>query len=411
MAHRVGIPRFDASTARRNSSGYMLYSAFISIDLWMPIWVLLLLSRGISFAEIAVVDGFHRLATILLEVPTGVVADRYGHRLSLTLGSFSFAAALAVFVVAHDFKTLLVSWLLWSLAAALRSGADEAFLYESLRAGSLEREYRKHYSRAQTVALLSTAVGSLAAGFLYAKSPASPIALNTVFAGAASIALFITYQPPISQVQAGWSLGTAWRRVCHELTRPAVFPTVVVGAILLATFWAGTLFYQPYLVNTGVSVHTVGVIYVSFQIAGAIGAWLSTRLATRWGDGRVLGTCIIALWLAELPMAFLVNRWAVLGLMIIWAAYAVSQPIYSHILQRLVGPENRATLGSVRSFIGSLGLIVIRVISGTIADSDGLQNGLIAMILLILPLTIAAMCLVGRITSNVSMPFGGNLNR
>jgi MFS family permease len=389
----------------------MLYNAFIAIDLWMPIWVLLLLSRGISFAEIAVVDGFHRLATILLEIPTGVVADRFGHRLSVILGSLSFAAALAVFVVAHDFKTLLVSWLLWSLAAALRSGADEAFLYESLRAGGLEREYRKHYGRAQTIALLSTAVGSLAAGFLYVKSPASPIALNTVFAGAATIVLFMTSQPPVSQVQAEMSLRTAWSSVRHALTRPAVFPTVVVGAILLVTFWGATLFYQPYLINTGVSIHTVGVIYVSFQIAGAIGAWLSTRLATRWGDGRVLGTCIVALWLAELPMAFLVNRWAVLGLMIIWAAYAVSQPIYSHILQRLVGPENRATLGSVRSFIGSLGLIVIRVLSGMIADSYGLQNGLIAMILLILPLTLAAVCLVGRLTSNLRMPFGENPNR
>jgi fucose permease len=66
-----------------------------------------------------------------LEVPTGWVADRLGHRVSLIIGSFVQVCAMLVFWQAATPPALLAASLLVALGDAFRSGADEALLYRS----------------------------------------------------------------------------------------------------------------------------------------------------------------------------------------------------------------------------------------------------------------------------------------
>lgn len=365
--------------------------------MWMPIWVIFLTSRGITLTELAIADGLHRLVNVLLEVPMGFVSDKWGHRVSLVLGAIVFVCALVTLAFTTNFFLLLLSWILWSLSVTLTSGADEAFLYESLDTAGLGARYRQYYGRSQMAALLSSALGSLVATPLYKIVAILPIAINAFMAFLASIFMGVT-KPAKNRYEIKYlPLAEAWQVIRQEMRREKVGAVIMIGAVAYALFWSSTLFYQPYLLQAGVPLDFLGMVYVLVLFSGAFGAYNALRISRRVGDGRLIAALLIILWLAGLPMALSISAWAIAGIVVIWLGYYVINSIVSDILQKLVNPDIRATVSSMRSFIGSLLVIFTRVIAGTVADNWELQTGLIVLLFLLLPCTAVGLYLVRNI--------------
>ena len=111
-----------------------VYRFLMNFQLWWPIWVIYLQrSRGLSLTQITLLDTPFFLLIVLFEVPTGAIADRFGRRVSLMIGSTLFAVAIFVFGIADNYPVILVSYTAWGLAQTFQSGADAAILYDSLK--------------------------------------------------------------------------------------------------------------------------------------------------------------------------------------------------------------------------------------------------------------------------------------
>src|SRR5258705_13891734 len=109
----------------RNIRLFYIYRFLRDAQVWIPVWVVFLtVQQGFSLAQVTAADGLYFLATTVLEVPTGAVADRWGRSKSVGLGCLVLACALVAFAYATTFPLMMCSFMLWSLAAALMSGAD-----------------------------------------------------------------------------------------------------------------------------------------------------------------------------------------------------------------------------------------------------------------------------------------------
>ena len=107
-------------------------------QLWIPVWIVFLtLERGFSLTQVTTAEGIFLVGVLVLEVPTGAVADRYGRSRSMALGAVVLGLAVLIFAFTTSFAILLVSFLLWSVATALMSGADSALLFDTLKAAGL----------------------------------------------------------------------------------------------------------------------------------------------------------------------------------------------------------------------------------------------------------------------------------
>lgn len=87
-------------------------------------------------------EGLFLVGVVLLEVPTGVVADRYGRSVSLALGAAVLGVAILAFAFITNVSILLLSFMTWSLASTLVSGADMALLYDTLKAANRTHEFQ-----------------------------------------------------------------------------------------------------------------------------------------------------------------------------------------------------------------------------------------------------------------------------
>jgi len=77
---------------RETQSNVRLFQIFAflnRLELWDAVYVLFLLDRGFSLAQYGILDSLWYVGTLLFEVPTGALTDRYGKRISLFLSVLS----------------------------------------------------------------------------------------------------------------------------------------------------------------------------------------------------------------------------------------------------------------------------------------------------------------------------------
>src|SRR5262245_62106458 len=98
-------------------------------------------SRGLDFDEILMLAAVYRIVVILVEIPTGALADRIGRRQSMMAGALALMASCLVAYFADSFAEFVVAEVLSAVSMSLCSGADSAYLYDMLLAAGRTGEY------------------------------------------------------------------------------------------------------------------------------------------------------------------------------------------------------------------------------------------------------------------------------
>jgi len=357
---------------------FYLYRFLRDAQVWIPVWVVFLtLEQGFSLAEVTGADGLYFLATVLLEVPTGAVADRWGRSMSVGLGCLVMVFALVTFAFATSFAVMLGSFMLWALAAALMSGADLALLYDSLQALGREDEYERHAGRGEAAVWIGVAAATAIGGPLAVLTSIR----FTIFVGAgvyllAAVTAFLMVEAP-HRAQAGVvtryfnNIGIAFRISWHD---HALRWLVALGGAISAAMGAAMYFVQPLLLDRGLEV---GAAFSSLQVvqwlAAALGAFVMAAVLRRTGEVTLFAILVaggVAAYagLATVPTLAAFAFVPVLGLL-----ESTIIPLTTGYVNRRVPSEQRATMLSLESLSRGLFIAPLAPVVGAVADREGLQ--------------------------------------
>jgi MFS family permease len=151
--------------AARNVRLLYLYWFLRDFQLWIPVWIVFLtVQRGFSLTQVTVAEGLFLVGVLLLEVPTGAVADHWGRSRSLGLGVLFLGVSILIFAFTTTFGVLLASFMLWSVASTLTSGADMALLYDTLKATGDEGSYERIAGRGHAYRWAGVGIATLLGG-------------------------------------------------------------------------------------------------------------------------------------------------------------------------------------------------------------------------------------------------------
>jgi len=120
--------------------------------------------KHVPVAVVAALLAAGDLAITALEIPTGWLADRFGHRISLIAGAITQAAAMVLCWLGEGVVGLLSAILLVALGDTLRSGADQALLYRSCLALEREADFQRIESRSRSLQLVALVAFILTGG-------------------------------------------------------------------------------------------------------------------------------------------------------------------------------------------------------------------------------------------------------
>ncbi|HEY8190050.1 MAG TPA: MFS transporter, partial [Micavibrio sp.] len=138
---------------------------------------------GLGFRELMAGEAVFAAVIILMEIPTGWLADRWKRKYVLALaGAVGFCGYFLLSQAGGFFDTAVAQGTI-GVAVSLVSGTMAALHYDSLLAAGIENEYRKQEGRRHGLGLMSVGLSSLAGGFLYSLHPELPM-IGTLMAGA-----------------------------------------------------------------------------------------------------------------------------------------------------------------------------------------------------------------------------------
>jgi len=146
----------------------MLY-VYKFISECLPIYAfytILFIERGKSVTEIAVLIALWSAFSIVFEIPSGILADRWNRRNMLAISAVLQGLCFVIWFFSHTFFMFAVGFLFWAIAGAFSSGTEEGLIYDNLKSDGCEESFTKVYGKAQFYANIGTIAGIISAGIM-----------------------------------------------------------------------------------------------------------------------------------------------------------------------------------------------------------------------------------------------------
>jgi MFS family permease len=345
-----------------------------------------LLDAGLSNLEAFAANAFFTAGMVLFEVPTGIVADTIGRRVSYLLGTVTLAVSTILYVLLWEVGAPFWQWALVSILLGLGftffSGAVEAWLVDALTATGFDGELETVFGRGQIVTGVGMLAGSVAGGYI---AELTSLGMPFVLRGAVLIAMFgfafwamrdIGFNPerggrPLAQMRriSANSIEYGWR---VPAVKWLMIEALCIGGVGIYAFYA----LQPYLLelygdpDAYQVAGLVAAIVAGAQMAGGFAAPRIRRLFRRRTSALI---AMAALSVVTLGLIGLVESfWAVLGLIVVWGLlFAATMPIRQTYINGLIPSRQRATILSFDSMMSSGGGVWTQPLLGRAADAWG----------------------------------------
>ncbi len=376
----ASTPVADASLgllATRNARLFMAFRILFNVRFYYPVFMILFLDFGITLEQFGLLNAAWAAAIVLLEVPSGALADLVGRkRLLVAAGGLMVVEMLALCLVpvpsAWVFPALLLNRIVSGIAEAFASGADEALAYDSLVAAGRADEWPRVLERLMQVGAFVTMAGMVTGSLLYKPGP-----LNTLAAAVglpATLTEADTFRLPV-WLTLGSALGVvvvtlAMREPPRE-QQPSAAGLLAPFRQTAATGWwilahplvmvvilAGVLFDQPIRQLLVVSSEiyrqieipepAFGFVAAGTAILSLVAAGPIRRLAMETTPLRNFLVIAVVTTAGLVGTACFVPWWGVVFSMLLSLTMRMLMFLQSHYLNQLVGSDRRATVLSFR---------------------------------------------------------------
>lgn len=363
----------------------LLFNTLAASLIW-GINTIFLLDAGLSNLEAFTANAFFTAGMLLFEVPTGVVADLKGRRLSYLLGTITLAISTLLYL--YMWQTSAPFWA-WAVASAFLglgftffSGAVEAWLVDALNFSGFKGRLETVFAKGEIVEGVAMLGGSVAGGII-----AQTADLGVPYILRAAI-LLVTFVLALLLMK---DLGFVPRRsrrpfkeikailagsINHGLRKPAV-----KWVLLTTPFFMGASVYafyamQPYLLelygdpNAYSVAGLAAALVAGAQIIGGLVAPYIGKLFRRRTTVLLVGVMASALVLAI--SGWMPSFWVVIVMLAFWSIlFAAIMPVKQSYLNSVIPSEQRATILSFDSLLGSAGGVASQPMLGKAADVWG----------------------------------------
>lgn len=358
----------------RNIRLYLLWRTFRSGFLFLPIFMLYILSFDISYTfamSLPIVTG---LTQLLLEMPSGVMSDLLGRRRTLLIGSALYMLNFLFYYLAEGPAMLVASGIAFGAALAFFSGTDSAFLYDSLKGLGREHEFKGVEGRAFGLQMGAMAVGALIGGPVAdVWGMRAVLLIMVIVSGANALVTLLFTEPPRFRAEPRFfaHLGSSLRFAARH---PRVRFLSLFGGTMMALMVAGHRLLQPGLQDAGVTLAWFGPIYAAWLLTCALAAFNAKRIEARVGVHATLVGIPLLLLLGYVPLAFSTAGIILLAIPLEFA-FGYQKPAIETYLNTHLDSQRRATILSISGFIMSVALFIIGPLAGLAADLGGLTWG------------------------------------
>ena len=394
---------------------------WLPIGISAPITVLLATSRGLSPSEIGLTLVAYGLVTLLLELPTGGLADAIGHRPVLALSGLATLASTLLMVVADSVAMFAVAWAVQGVGRALDTGPLEAWYVDSVHAADPGADVTTGLSRAGAADGLGLSFGAVLGGLLplLVGSSSDALAVPLLLAAAlnaVSVTAVLLLVVPLrtSDLSGGQALAAGLREVPRIVRDTTVLVSrdrvlrllwvisFLTGTTLTALELLGPLHFADMSGSLAEGSAVFGVVMaVSFAAAG-VGSLLApaTRRLARGSVGWASAVTAVLCALTVVAVAVVPGvALAAVSYALFYLFNGAGWPLRQQLMHEQTTSAQRSTTVSAKSLALMLGGLLGSVLHPRIAEALGYPAGFLAAAVCLLLIAVASLGLRTRRTA------------
>ncbi|MCK8060714.1 MULTISPECIES: MFS transporter [unclassified Fusibacter] len=371
---------------KKNIVKNYIYTFVSSVAVTDAIWMLFLAYRGMSLLEIGILESIFHISSLLMEIPTGIVADRFGRKTSRVMGRVLALVGTALMLSSHSFWMFAVAFVFSSLSYNMESGAGDALVYDTLVEIGESNRYMKIKGIIelcfQTAKTSSLIIGGWIATFNYELGYGISILINVL----AIISALSFKEPTVHQTdQKKVSMLGHIKGSIGVIRDNAQILDYVVFIESFSLFHTTLFFYfQNFLKGKGFSETWIGVTLASASLLSILFSTRAHWFEEKFGRYRIIRTSAVATLIALAGIAFLPMEIAFF--IMISCIDGVLFVAFSDYINQLIPSEHRATLLSFQAMVFSLLMILYFPVFGWVASSFGFKAGFIMVFFTSVPL-------------------------
>lgn len=148
-----------------------IYEFLLNFKLTSLLWPTFLVIKGFSLIDVGICESVFHVVSLLCEMPTGIISDLYGRRVSRLLGRIIDVISIVLLMLAQSQWMIYLSFILSALSYTMESGTDSAYVYDLLLEENQQGEFTKIQGKREAIMqlaiLLATTLGGIIAGVSY----------------------------------------------------------------------------------------------------------------------------------------------------------------------------------------------------------------------------------------------------
>ena len=320
--------------------------------LFMPIIVLFYQDNGLEMQDIFTLKAVYSIAIVLLEIPSGYLADVLGRKKTLIIGVLLGFFGFVIYDFSYGFWSFLAAELVLGLGQSLISGADSALLYDTLKELGKREKYLRYEGKMVAMGNFAEAIAGILGGFLAEISLRTPFYAQTAVAFIAVPAAFMLIEPVRYQKISRMRFMDIIGIVKYTLFRSGhlkwnIVYSALIGTSTLTMAW----FVQPYFKLVGLSLALFGLFWALLNLSVGIFSYYAHKFEYRFGQVKTIIFITLMIPLLYITTSRIQALWGLSFLFLFYFVRGIATPVLKDYINRLTDSNIRATVLSVRSFL------------------------------------------------------------
>ncbi len=383
---------------------FCMYGFLKNLRFFEPFLLLIFLGKGLSYLQIGTLYAAREISINILEIPSGLLADTVGRRLTMVFSLLSYILSFLIFYAVSSYALLFFAMIAFAFGDAFRTGTHKAMIFDYLHSKGWDSQRTYYYGHTRAWSQWGSALSALAAAFLvFWQGSYKSVFLFTTIPYTLNLFLILSYpkfldgphhtdERKVSEV-----FMTVLRSLVSSVRDPKLLRVIANQSLFSGYYKACKDYLQPILRTLALSLPVllsfddqkrtallVGLVYAVLYGATAFVSKHSGSFARRFGElATPLNlTMLVGISLGVLSGIFLHLTWVTLAVVLYLGIYMVEnlrKPMGITYVSEHMEQDSLASALSVESQAESLVAAGIALLLGLFSTLFGVGLGILAV--------------------------------
>ncbi|WP_290033298.1 MFS transporter [Ligilactobacillus cholophilus] len=379
-----------------NRNTYLLSLFIYNLARVLPhaILTVILLNKGMSISDIAVIQSFFMLAAIIFEFPSGFLTDIWSEKFMYQLSLILLGISYFITMVSNKFPILCISWFIYGMSSASMSGSLDSYF---IRRAKSDEEIKHINVLINHSTLYSGLIGGGIGSFIYKEINIKIYIISLVLIFFSLILITFIFHPQ-KNIEKPSNNFENFHNIINDLKQITKQHRLIISIALYGVFEIITqLFFQFWQINFLKQHFTkayFGLLYILFQVIAILG----NSLFSKFDFSKKLPFLVVNIFIFYFSSLLIKNKILFLFLIIL---FLLPFNLYNNQLVVNIQKESsNKIVASVISLSETISSIVSVIILWIIGILNNHLNFLLIEKIMILIFTLLSLMLIKFYSSN-----------